>query len=558
MAWSQFIRYTWYFGLALMLAALPLSRFFMSVSQFILAGAFILDGIDVRKIQAFYSENKRNSNLALLFPMVLAEGFRNLVRKFARFHKNKPAWIFSSILLIDLLGLIHSGDTANGIKVLRNNLPLFLLPLFLSSIDRIPRQTYQQMMLVFVAGVVAGTLNSTFLLINQEIVDTRQISAFIHHIRFSLMICMAVFILAFYFFKGYSFNRYIRWAFIPAIIWLIVSLVLLRSLSGILAFVVTLWVTMLFYAFRASNLPLRIILTAILIAFPLAIGFYVYDTVSRFMTVEPLVTENLETYTRQGGLYTHDPSLGIEEGKYIGLYICWDELQKEWNLRSDIPFDSLDLKGQEIKYTLIRYLNSKGLRKDSSGVAALTVDDIRYVEHGVANVSDLKKFSVRNRIHHLLLAWQDYRKAGFHPGSSAMERLEQGKVALNVFRENWLIGVGTGDVRTSFHQELKRMQSPLQSAQGGMFSSHNQFLSYLVAYGVIGGIWFLFAILYPALVKKAFRQYLFTVFITIVLISFLGDDTLNTQAGVSFFAFFYAWLVFTPIQDRDVQQRHDF
>lgn len=558
MAWSQVIRFTWYFGLALMLAALPLSHFFMSVSQFILAGAFILDGIDVQKIQAFYCENKRRSNLAILIPMVLVEGWRNLIRKFARFFKNKPIWIFSSILLVDLLGLIHTGDAANGIKVLRNHLPLFLLPLFLSSIERIPRQTYQLLMLLFVAGVVAGTLNSTFLLINQEIVDTRQISAFIHHIRFSLMICMAVFILAFYFFQGDGFSRYIRLAFIPAIIWLIVSLILLRSLSGILAFVIALWVTILFYVVHTTNRQLRIIITTILIAFPLAIGLYIYDTVYRFMKVEPLITENLETHTDQGREYTHDLSLGIEDGRYVGLFICWDELQKEWGIRSDIPFDSLDLKGQEIKYTLIRYLNSKELRKDSAGVATLTRDDIRFIEHGVANVNDLKKFSVRSRIHHLLLAWQEYRKDGFHPGSSAMERLEQGKVALKIIRENWLIGVGTGDIRTSFHEELKRMQSPLQSAGGGMFSAHNQFLSYLVGYGIIGCIWFLFAIFYPALVRKSFRQYLFTVFITIVLVSFMGDDTLNTQAGVTFFAFFYAWFVFTPVQDRDAQQRHDF
>jgi uncharacterized membrane protein len=77
-----------------------------------------------------------------------------------------------------------------------------------------------------------------------------------------------------------------------------------------------------------------------------------------------------------------------------------------------------------------------------------------------------------------------------------------------------------------------------------MFSSHNQFLTYLVAYGIIGLIWFLFAILYPAVVKKSFQSFFFLVFFTITMVSFFSDDTLNNQAGISFFAFFYSWFVF--------------
>ena len=56
-AWSQVVRYTCYFGLALMLAALPLSRFFMSSAQFLLALVFICEGIDEHKISSFRRQN---------------------------------------------------------------------------------------------------------------------------------------------------------------------------------------------------------------------------------------------------------------------------------------------------------------------------------------------------------------------------------------------------------------------------------------------------------------------------------------------------------------------
>lgn len=124
-----------------------------------------------------------------------------------------------------------------------------------------------------------------------------------------------------------------------------------------------------------------------------------------------------------------------------------------------------------------------------------------------------------------------------------MERIEQAKAAINIIRDQGIMGVGTGDVHARFREELNRMNSPLQTAKEGMFSAHNQFLTYLVAYGWPGLLWFLFAILYPALKNRSFHNYFFIIFFTISVVSFLGDDTLNTQAGVTFFAFFYSLFV---------------
>ncbi|MDD5507370.1 MAG: O-antigen ligase family protein [Bacteroidales bacterium] len=549
-AWSLFVRYTCYFGLALMLAALPLSRFFMSVAQFILAGVFICEGIDEREISTLSRQSSGKIRIPTALILSIKEGFMNLIKKLGQFFRNKPAWIFSSLLLIDFFGLLFTSDLAYGMKVLRNNLPLLLLPLFLSSFEKIPPRLFRLFLLIFATAVVAGSLNSTYLLIIQDITDTRQISPFIHHIRFSLMVCMAIFILAYYAFKKKASFGIVRAILILMLAWLIVYLFMLRSLSGIIAFFVTLVPVLILTGLRSTSRRIKFLLGALLVALPLIIGCWVYMTVKNYTDASPVEMERLDAYTPGGEMYVHDATMGVEDGKYIGLYLCWPELEENWNRRSRIAFDSLDHKGQEIRYTLIRYLNSKDLRKDSTGVAALTDQDVNYVEHGIANVHDLKKFSVRNRIHHMAMDYQTYRRTGAHTGSSAIERLEQGKAALYLIRGHWMTGVGTGDIRTSFHEAFRQMNSPLQSANEGMFSAHNQFLTVMASYGIPGLIWFLFAILYPALKKRSFSNYFFVTFFTIALVSFLGDDTLNNQAGVTFFAFFYSLFVLSK-QDTD-------
>ena len=86
------------------------------------------------------------------------------------------------------------------------------------------------------------------------------------------------------------------------------------------------------------------------------------------------------------------------------------------------------------------------------------------------------------------------------------------------------------------------MQTKLSPEQ--QWRSHNQFLSILIGFGAIGLIWFLFSLIYPAWVKRGFHDYFFLVFFIVAMLSLLTDDTLESQAGVSFFYFFFAFLLF--------------
>jgi uncharacterized membrane protein YiaA len=76
------------------------------------------------------------------------------------------------------------------------------------------------------------------------------------------------------------------------------------------------------------------------------------------------------------------------------------------------------------------------------------------------------------------------------------------------------------------------------------YHAHNQFLGISVALGLIGFIVFIVGLIYPAVVLSGFKDYYFGIFFLIMIISMFSDDTLETQAGVTLFTFFYSLLLF--------------
>jgi O-antigen ligase len=123
-----------------------------------------------------------------------------------------------------------------------------------------------------------------------------------------------------------------------------------------------------------------------------------------------------------------------------------------------------------------------------------------------------------------------------------MQRIEYSKASLELIKENFWIGVGTGDIEDALIAQYKKMESGLKTEY--MFHAHNQFFAIFITFGIFGLIWFIFALLYPPYFKDAFSDYFFLTFFLIIIWSMLSDDTLETQAGVTLFAFFYSLLLF--------------
>ncbi len=86
------------------------------------------------------------------------------------------------------------------------------------------------------------------------------------------------------------------------------------------------------------------------------------------------------------------------------------------------------------------------------------------------------------------------------------------------------------------------MNSPL--TKEWRLRSHNQFLAIGTAFGITGLLFFLFTLLYPLLKHKKYNSYLYLMFFTIAFLSMFTEDTLESQAGVTFFAFFNCFFLF--------------
>jgi hypothetical protein len=265
-----------------------------------------------------------------------------------------------------------------------------------------------------------------------------------------------------------------------------------------------------------------------------------YDNVYK---INKSPTAGLRTKTINGNLYLNDTlRKETENGNYVWREVCEQELKSNWNRRSTLDYDGLDLKNQKIKYTIIRYLTSKGYGKDSVGISLLTPKDIFLIESGIANERLGTKFSISNRIYQIIWEIKEYTKNQNSSGHSVAQRLEYWATSIRIIKSNLLIGVGTGDVKDEFQKEYQRTNSSLSKQY--RLKSHNGYLLITVAFGLIGLFIFLYSLFYPPYILKMYNNYYFVVFFIIFLLSQINEDTIETQAGVTFFAFFNSLFLF--------------
>jgi O-antigen ligase len=217
-------------------------------------------------------------------------------------------------------------------------------------------------------------------------------------------------------------------------------------------------------------------------------------------------------------------------------YVAKNELYEAWNSRSDLHPDSLDGRGHLLSGTLIRYLASKGLRKDADGVVALTSEDIRAIESGIPNCIEPQQLGLQRRLNRIFFEWSNYRAGGDPNGHSVMQRLEFWKTGWWIASNNVWTGVGTGDVKDAFKDAYTINNSPLDEAY--RLRAHNQYLTMWIAFGLFGFCAFLMVTFLP-LLNGGMRNPLAVIIVLLVALSFLTEDTLESQAGVMFMAFFY-------------------
>jgi hypothetical protein len=226
---------------------------------------------------------------------------------------------------------------------------------------------------------------------------------------------------------------------------------------------------------------------------------------------------------------------------------CEKELRKEWNSISKIKYDSLDLHGNYIKYTLMRYLTSLDLRKDSTGVHLLSETDVKQIEKGIPNYIYQNKFSLYALFYKTMWELDEYKNTKNSNKNSLAQRIEYFNAGKNIFTSNIWFGVGTGDVQDEFNNYYEKTNSVLTEKY--RLRAHNQFLTLLLTFGIIGFTLIFLAFIFPIIYEKKLELGMLIIVLVINFLSWLNEDSIETQPGATFFTFFVVLYIFAYKKD---------
>lgn len=210
-------------------------------------------------------------------------------------------------------------------------------------------------------------------------------------------------------------------------------------------------------------------------------------------------------------------------------------MQKVWEHRSELPFEGRDLRGQDLSTTLQRYVMSKNGCAAASGVAQLSQQEIHYVELGFADVREAqgglpaRLFGLRYQLHH-----------SNNPNDhSLLERLEYWKNATSLIADHWFLGVGIGDLEQEMLDRYEQRTSQLRPDR--RLRPHNYYLTTWLNLGILGLLLFIWIMLLFIKQQLHYKQLQGFIIGLSILLTLLIEDGLETQMGLTIFAFFFAF-----------------
>ena len=507
-------------GLGMMMISLPLSNMMMSVSSIWLAGVWLV---------------------TLIYHLLRG---KSLGYFFSRFLRDKSAVMFSSVYLLGVFGLIWTHDFQYAAWDLRMKLPLLVIPPILLTLGEIPNKAWKWLWLCFCSSLVFAVLVDLLVyyhlynavavslgLQERNWTDVREISIFISHIRFSMMLVLGMVAMRI-FFSSELLERLFGYSVIALFTFFLFKI---ESFTGMLLIIVVI-ILFILEKLRTIGGIRRLWLIASCILLILTFSGYTIYCGFRYFQVQP--DQQPQAMLSAGGerYWSDELSHQRENGYCTWRNIAWDELHRTWERRSAIPFEGTDRNGNPLQSTLVRYMTSKGINKDSVGVTMLSDADIDNIEKGFTTWDWQGKNGFRKRLERVFFEYTLMRDGLSASGHSLMQRLEFTRVAWHIIEQHFWMGVGTGNVNAAYREAYASIPHSLDPQH--RLRAHNQYLTYWLTYGFIGLVYFVVALFYTAWFKRRYRSTLFMAFWLITALSFFAEDTMETQAGVTFAVFF--------------------
>lgn len=503
------LRLAYFLGVCLLLASLPFSFYFTSASIFLLILIWV--------------------SSCFVLPMK------------ARFKSNPEVFLFILIFGIHLIWLWNTSDFEYAFQDIIKKLPLLVLPIIFSSMPAFGRVRIKFILNFFVLVMFAAGVSvmlAYFEVLKTDTPNPRDYSVFISHIRLSLMIVLSMFISAWFIRRKYTENI-VKFVHLFALLFNILVLIVLQAFTGIAVFIIAFFILAPYEIRKIKSKSIkRISYSAIIIVGILFIGL-ISSFIYSFYHAKNPYPENKNIKTSLGNPYKHYCGFySMENGNRVFDFLSLNELKTAWNEVSNIKYNSLDNSGNEIKYTLMRYLTSKGEYKDAEAVGRLSKYDISAIENGNCNVRFVENKGVSSRLYFLIWQIYDYWHGGNPSGQSVTQRFEYSRIGWKIFTKHPLLGVGTGDVDKEFKKQYRIGNSLLIPEY--RHRAHNQFLTMLIAFGIPGFLLFLLAWFGPVVSRKGIKNYFFSVFFIIANLSMITEDTFETLTGSVFIATFYS------------------
>jgi len=469
--------------------------------------------------------------------------------KWQKLLSNRALQVFLLIFALHVLGLLWSENRSYSLQLIKLKLPLLALPIIIATSVPLSMIQVRRILLLFTAAVFVSSMASMLKLagwLPGGMDGYRSLSLFVHHIRFSLMFVLGL-LISFWFlaFRRSSLSRAERVYHTVVLIWFTLFLFILKSLSGILVAGLLAFFLLLRAVFEIRDQVIRFMVLVAVLMIPLFSILYLDHAVKRYYALDVLEEGELDAFTSEGNPYLNKTgNREVENGHYVWIYVCEEELEREWNRVSKIAYDDTTSTGRSIRVTLIRYLSSKGLRKDAAGVKQLSKTDIRAIEQGMANHIFLKRFSLYPRIYEVIWEFDRYQLGNTPNDKSVVQRWLYLQAGWSIARENLLFGTGNGDLPVEFSNYYEAVNSPLSQDQRRM--AHVEYLTELIAFGIPGLLIFLGALVLPLFLARRQGSFMATGFLLLLLFSMLSAGTLDSATGAAFAALFYSLFLFGP------------
>lgn len=446
-----------------------------------------------------------------------------------RLKKSRMALFIGTLLLLHLTGLFYTEDFSYAFRDLNTKLPLFVIPIALIAYP-IKKEWQNFPLYFFILSLLITSILNSYTSSVEPQTDFRSFSLFGSHIRYTILVVMGIAVII-------HLTRF-KWRWLlfssPLILWFLYYTYQSQVFSGYVSLLMVVLSLFIYGSLRLQNTRIRLLSLFIVTGGIVGVVSLMTNYFSPDNTT--FVFGNLPEYSKKGNPYYHDTTfMWFENGNHVMSFIVEEELKKSWNERSHIQLDALDKNGHEIKSTLVRYMSSKGLTKDAEGMKNMSDQDIQNVTLGYTNINQLNP-SPFTRIENLKNEIQQYALTKDPNGNSLLERIEHFKTGIEIVKDHWFLGVGTGDVQLTFDTYYSQTHSKLEKDR--WHRAHNQLLTFWITFGIPGLL--LFAGLWYWMMLKAvkLKSFFILTFVLVAVGSFLSEDTIETQQGVTFISYF--------------------